>query len=1121
MKCLRCQHENEAGAKFCEECATPLARACTKCGRQLSPTAKFCPECAQPIGLSAAQPQAPRFGSPESYTPRHLVEKIVTSKAALEGERKQVTVLFADLKGSMELLADRDPEEARRLLDPVLELMMEAVHRYEGTVNQVMGDGIMALFGAPLAHEDHAVRACYAALRMQESVKKYNEAVQQTEGVPIQIRVGLNSGEVVVRSIGSDLRIDYTAVGQSTHLAARMEQLADPGSILLTADTLRLTEGYVDVRPLGPMRVKGLEVSVDVHELVGAGPVRSRFQATAARGLSHFVGRWAEMEGLLRALTLVGEGRGQVVAVVGDAGVGKSRLIHELTRSDRLQEWLILEAGSVSYGRATSYLPVIDLLRKYFGISGRDAQRGILEKVTGKLLERALERDLPALLSLLDVPVEEVEWQRLDPLQRRRHTLEAVKRLLVRESARQPVLVIFEDLHWVDGESQSLLDALVEGLPALRLLLLVTYRPEYAHGWGAKACYTQIRLDPLPAESASELLQALLGAHPTVAALKPLLLERTGGNPFFLEESVRTLVELRALIGERGAYRLDRPSETIQVPATVQAILAARIDRLDPTAKGLLQAAAVVGKDVPSSVLQAIADLPDHELREAISRLQYAAFVYEAKLFPDPEYTFTHALTHDVAYGSVLIARRRALHGRIVDTIETLSADRVIEHAAQLAHHALRGEQWERALLYARQAAAKAQGRSAYREAVSCLEQALQALERIRPDPETLRQAIDVRLDLRNALFAFGDHAQIILRLREAAGLARALGDQRRLGRVSAILGLSLWATGEHQPALQSVRQAESLGITLGDETLEVLANFYLGVALHAVGDYRAAVTCLARNVETLGGDRWQERFGLMGPTAIYCASFLAWSAAELGDLREACRRGEEAIRLADSLGEPYTQSHALVSLSLALIRIGDLAQVSALLERAVALCETWDLPIWLPDAAAGLGYTYAWFGRATEGVTLLERALREVDAMNMRTRRAPILVYLAEVLLLAGRLLEARARVDEALALALELGERGHEAWALRLLGEIEAREEPLKRGAAHLRYDEALRLATDLGMRPLVAHCHLGLGKLHRRTSNREQAREHLTTATTMYREMDMRFWLEQAMGETAALG
>jgi len=701
MQCRRCHHENSSRAKFCEECAAPLARTCSNCGTQVSPTAKFCPECASPVNTGAARP---RFAAPGVYTPKHLAEKILTSKAALEGERKQVTVLFADLKGSMELLADRDPEEARKLLDPVLEQMMEAVHRYEGTVNQVMGDGIMALFGAPLAHEDHAVRACYAALRMQESVKKYAEEVRRSHAAVVKIRVRLNSGEVVVRAIGSDLHMDYTAVGQTTHLAGRMEQIADPGAIVITPGTLALAEGYVEVKSLGPVPVKGLAEPVEVYEVTGAGSVRTRLQAATRRGLTRFVGRDTEVEQLRRAQQLAGNDRGQVAAIVGEAGVGKSRLFYEFTHSHRLQGWLVLESASLSYGKATSYLPVIDLLKGYFKIHEQDDLREIREKVTGKLLtlDEALKPAVTALLALLDVPVDDIGWQTLEPGQRRQRTLDAVKGLLLREAREQPLLLIFEDLHWIDSETQALLDGLIESLGSARLLLLVNYRPGYQHTWGSRTYYSQMRLDVLPAESAGELLEALLGDDPGLGPLKQLLVRR--GNPFFLEETIQTLVETGTLVGERGRYRLTQPVQTIQVPATVQVMLAARIDRLLPEDKRLLQVAAVIGKDVPFALLQAVAELPDDALRRGLDHLQDAEFVYETRMFPDPEYAFKHALTHEVSYGGLLQDRRRDLHARIVDAIETLHRDRLGEQIERLAHHALRGELGDKAVLHLRQA---------------------------------------------------------------------------------------------------------------------------------------------------------------------------------------------------------------------------------------------------------------------------------------------------------------------------------------------------------------------------------------------------------------------------------
>ncbi len=1112
MKCTRCQYENPPGSNFCLGCGTRLGATCGACGNDLPAGSRFCNKCGTPVSARAGQA---RFASPESYTPQHLAEKILTSKAALEGERKQVTVLFADLKGSMELLADRDPEEARKVLDPVLERMMEAVHRYEGTVNQVMGDGIMALFGAPLAHEDHAVRACYAALRMQESVAQYAEGGFRSQGVPLQIRVGLNSGDVVVRAIGSDLHMDYTAVGQTTHLAARMEQMATPGTILLAPATLQLAEGYVQVAARGPVAVKGLADPVEVYALTGSSAPRSRVHAAAARGLTRFVGRDAEIEQIRRALALAHDGHGQLVAIVGEPGVGKSRLVYEFTHSYRTQDWLILEAGSVSYGKATSYLPVIDLLKAYFKVHDRETHREIREKVTGKLLtlDRTLELILPALLAILDVPAEDAQWQALDPAQRRQRTLYAVKHLLLRESQGQPVLVAFEDLHWIDSETQALLDGLVESLPTARLLLLVNYRPEYQHGWLSKTYYSQLRLDALPPESAGELLSALLGDDPGLEPLKRLLVKR--GNPFFIEESIRTLVETRALIGERGAYRPTRPIQAVEVPATVQVMLAARIDRLSAEDKRLLQTAAVIGKDVPFVLLHAVAEAAEDALRRGLTHLQAAEFLYETRLFPDPEYTFKHALTHEVTYGTLLQERRKALHARIVGAIERFYPDRLTEHVERLAYHAVRGELSEQAIRYLRQAGAKALTRSAAREAVTCFEQALAALQHLPETRETLEQAIDIRFDLRTSLLALGEFERMIGCLRETERLARTLGDQRRLGWVSAFMSSYLWTTGDSTRAHTLAQAVQAIAQTVGDLSLQIGANWWLGATCFALGDYRRGEEFCRQNVESLEGDLTRERFGLVAFPAVLSRAWLAQSLAERGEFDEGIAYGQEGLRIAETLGHPFSVVAALRGLAYLYGVKGDLSQAVRLHEHGIALCREWDLPIWLPLLTGSLGYGYVLSGRVEEGLSLLQQAVTALES-GFRLWHSLVVGYLGEACLRADRLKDASAVAGRALTLARERRERGYQAWAFRLLGEIASRgdSEGVETADGHFR--EAMALADELGMRPLIAHCHFGLGKLYRRTGKQHAAQEHLTTATTMYREMEMTYWLEKAEAE-----
>jgi tetratricopeptide (TPR) repeat protein len=978
-----------------------------------------------------------------------------------------------------------------------------------------MGDGIMALFGAPIAHEDHAIRACYAALALQAALRRYSDEVRRTHGVAVHFRVGLNSGEVVVRGIHNDLHMDYSAIGQTVHLAARMEQLATPGSILLTPATLRLVEGLVQVHALGPIPVKGLVEPVEVTELVGVSALRRRWQAAVARGLTRFVGRQQELAALRQALERAGTGHGQVVAVIGEAGLGKSRLVYECVHSHQAPGWLVLESAAVSYGKATPYFPVIDLLKRYAHVEEHDDMRTIQAKVTGQVvtLDAALQDTIPALLSLLDALQDDSPFLQLDPPQRRQQTLDALKRVLLRESQVQPLVLVFEDLHWIDSETQALLDSLVESLPSARLLLLVTYRPEYQHGWVSKTYYTQLRLDPLPPVSADEFLHTLLGDDPSLKPLTRLLITRTEGNPFFLEESVRTLVETGALLGGPGSYRLVQTLPTIQVSATVQAMLAARIDRLPPEDKHLLQTAAVIGTEVPLPLLQEIAELPEAVLHGGLGHLQAAEFLYETRLFPEREYAFKHALIHEVAYGSLLQERRRVLHARIVAALEALAGERLAEQVDRLAHHAFRGEIWDKALPYLRQAGAKAFARAASYEAVACFEQALTVLQQLPASRDTRAQAIDLRFELRNAHLLLWDVGRISDALHEAQALAEALDDQPRLGRVSVYMTIHCWALGDYAQAVAAGQRALTIAEAQGDVGLRVLAHTALIQVYQTLGAFRRAIDCARTSLRALTGELVRERFGYGALPAVVSCAHLACCLADVGAFTEGIVRGEAGVGIAEAVEHLYSWVVASTGVGRLYLAKGDFPQAIPVLERGLEVCQGAHIRHLFPLVASSLGYAYAMAGRLAEALPLLEQAVERAASARLLAYHAMAMVWLGEAYLLAERLEEASQLAQRALELCRARKERAHEAWVVRLLGRIAAHHDPPQVEPAAAHYRQALALAEELGMRPIQAHCHLGLGTLFMKTGQREQACDELSAAIDLYRAMDMTLWLPQA--------
>jgi class 3 adenylate cyclase/tetratricopeptide (TPR) repeat protein len=1067
-----------------------LPLPCHECGALNPARQNFCGHCGASLVDSLLR-------DPLSAEPDRFAAGI-HGRSNTEGERKQVTVLFADIKGSTTLIEGLDAEKALRRLDPALAAMRDAIHRYEGTVTRVQGDGLMALFGAPLAHEDHAIRGCHAALALQEAMSRLDDP-------ELAIRVGLHSGEVVVRTIRSDLSIAYDAVGPTVHLASRMEQAAAPGMVWLTGTTRRLARGLMVTRPLGLLDVKGLRERIETFELVGTTPIRSRWEAGARSELAPLVGRDDEIERLRRVLLKAEGGEAQAVYLTGEPGVGKSRLIREFAGGTWTRGWRVLKTGSTSYSTDWPYMPIVELLEDYFAISAVSEAPPICEQVADRL-NPALEDTLPALLALLDASPGDAAWKALAHTERRRLMHDAVTRLLESETEAHPLLLIFEDLHWADVATEELFEHLLQRVSRRRILLLISARPDHQPRWLEPGdVTTHLELPPLSVANADVLLRGLLGSTPDLEPLKRLLLRRIGGNPFFLEESVRSLQETGVLHGRPGAYRPTQALREVRVPATVEALLAVRIDRLPVAHKRLLQAAAVVGIDVPLSILSNVVELPEDKLQSRLTDLVAADFLVDPQEGdPDPKYGFRHALTHEVAYSGLLHDQRQALHVRVVEAIEQLPTGRIAEHAEVLAYHAVRCERWQSAATYLRIAGDRALARSANTAATSYFEEALGAISHLPEDRANLEQAIDLRLELRNSLLALGEPHRMLDYLNEAEGLAKALDDRARLARVSSHLAHCFWLIGDWNSAVDAGRRA--LNLAHDDFSAQVTTKFFVGLAHYSLGEYRKAVDSLARNVAVLRGGSASQRFGMFALPAVVSRSWLAWCLAELGEFHEGIAVAEEALQISEAHGQSFDLVQAKLGLGGLYLQQGKLELAVAALTDGVDVCRSAPVPILLPRTAGALGGALALAGRIDEALPLLEDALERALSMRLATMDCLCRRWLSEAYLLADRPAEAMRELVLALDQSRASRMIGLEAWLLHLMGKVHARSDHRK-AASHMR--DALSLAARLEMRPLQAHCHLALGPLLEQRGRFEEAQKEKDAAARLYALMHMQLW------------
>jgi len=1024
MQCPGCHHVNRDGAKFCDACGATLGdRSCASCGAGLRASANFCDACGRPVG-AGAKPQ--RASEPQTYTPQHLAEKILTSRSAVEGERKQVTVLFADVKGSMELAEQLDAEQFTSIMQRFFKILAEGVGRFEGFVDKFTGDGIMALFGAPIAHEDHAQRACFAALHLKDALRDYAEEVKRENGVSFSIRMGINSGTVVVGKISDDLRMDYTAQGHAVGLAQRMEQLASPGTVYVAEGTAKLVVGYFALRDLGGFRIKGSDDPVSVYELEGLGALKSRLDMSRARGLTRFVGRAREMAALETALERSLTGHGQIVGVVAEAGAGKSRLCYEFVESCRARGISVYEGHCPPHGKTIPFLPVLEVLRGFFGLSDRDSKQAAREKVVGRLLllDRSLEAVLPLIFEFFGIAEERAATTTADAAQRQQQLFQFVQNLIRARSDREPAVLFFDDLHWIDAGSDEFITRAVETVGSTRTLMLVNFRPEYEAEWTRRSYYQQLSLVPLGVDALAELLVEILGADPSVARLPHLIAERGGGNPFFTEEIVQSLVESDYLVGSRGAYKLAKSIESIVVPTSVVALLGARIDRLPDREKRLLQTASVIGRDFGRRCLERVVGLDTEGLDAALQALSRAELVFEKAMYPEREYTFKHPLTHEVAYESQLGERRRRVHADVARAIECLYAGQLDSHAAALARHWKLAGQSLTAARWGARAAELVGVSDASLSAAQWLE--VYALTRGMPgdEPELLSMRACLRALQMGAWRLEMNEAEVDALYEHGRALGRTRGDNAYLSELTYSyaphVGIRM---GDTRRWLELGMDAIRLADTSGVPELALSARMTTSYALFVAGQLEASERMVREIGELCAGDVELGRRTMGFSLALWSRHQRGWMRTVLGGDLDAAR---ETLARIDSSARQHDEREilcwnnntwALLERYSGVILDGDVRA-----HEAVAMAESLGSPFSLAHTLNGLAIAQTARGKWDEAIAASEQALEIIRHKRIAVEVEPsLLAIYADALLGAGRLNEARSAAESSISRSLE----------------------------------------------------------------------------------------------------
>lgn len=1114
MECRKCRSQNPQNAKFCIECGARLEPVCPGCGQTSPAGSKFCNACGMDLRQTEQAP-AKDFSQRRSYTPRFITETYLSRPMAVEGERKPVSVMFVDVANSTRLFEKLDPEEVHWIMDRCFKLLIDEVHRYEGTINQFMGDGIMALFGAPIAHEDHALRACRAALAIQKAMVAFGDKILGDYGVVFQVRIGLNSGPVVVGAIGDNLRMDFTAVSNTVHLACRFESLAKPGTIVLSRATHRLVQNYFNLRYLGRAEVKGVNEPQEVFELVNTGEASTRLEASAKRGLTDFVGRVDSMAALMAAYEKVKRGSGQVVGIVGEAGVGKSRLLHEFKNRLVPGDFLYLEGRCIHFGGTIPYLPILDILKSYFDIGEAERDTISRKRVQQKIQQlggRFLDM-LPPILDLLSLPVDDERYFGLEPRQRKDRIFEALRDLTVRGCQHRPLVLAVEDLHWIDKASEEFLDYLIGWLANIGVLLILLHRPEYTYQWANQSCYTRIGLIQLSPQSSTELLRSILKEGEPTPEVIQLILKRSAGNPLFMEELTHALVEDGTIEKRDRQFVLCGSEANIQIPDTIEGIIAARIDRLDENVKKIVQLASVIGREFTFRVLQAISEM-DTDIKAQLLNLQGLELIYEKSLFPELEFVFKHALTVEVTYNSLLSRRKREIHRSIGRAVEALFAANLEEYYEVLAYHYTRGRQIDKAARYLKYSGQKAARNHALWEAYGFYRQAVEMLNKLPESPETMGEMLAVIQLMRVPMTLLGFPEGCLRFLQLGERLAAELGDTRGLASLYALMGTFQSHAGNHADAIRYAE--EGLAKALKARDIELIAPLAVTIctsysATSRYGEIARMMPKIIDLIEQAG--READLFSItLNPYSYICGGCGA-ALGHLGIFDSGEAYLAKAFDNAEKIGHAATSGATRFNFGWWCYAKGSYIDARQHLEQCIRHFEEaqWHLGVSLAQCL--LGHVNLLLGEPETGVKQAEQGIQMYHASGIKLYLSWCDWVLGSVHLEVGDPVRAMKYMEEAMRLARKNEERGIEGLALVGLGRVMVKGAPSRLSEAEAHIVSGLAILNDLQMKPWEAQGRLFLGELYQEGGVGDRAVETLETSATMFRQMGMTHWQERA--------